>query len=238
MRLLYPIIWHGDIVVGSLFFHKVYANCDSELSLHCHIQYIVVSRIAPEPQCKFSFLVYACFRHLVKRLPEVTTIRWPRKKEQLLLWRGRSFGTKPAKHDKNEEKKRKIGLWGILVFLSLVTSKSKNRKKLCDKICSLPTQSIAKRKRAVRALPYLCLPFLGHGTEMALNITHALLSVCLPSHFVSRVHCHFGLIISSERLSFFHERSFPMHGKRFLKDLETTDQKWKRVIRKGQIVGL
>lgn len=129
MRLLYPIIWHGDIVVGSLFFHKVYANCDSELSLHCHIQYIVVSRIAPEPQCKFSFLVYACFRHLVKRLPEVTTIRWPRKKEQLLLWRGRSFGTKPAKHDKNEEKKRKIGLWGILVFLSLVTSKSKKQKK-------------------------------------------------------------------------------------------------------------
>lgn len=73
IRLSYPIIGHNDIVVGSLFFHKVYAKPDGGWPPHCYVQYIVGSNSVINGLCCVLF----CSYHFVQ-LPQkmlATTIK-------------------------------------------------------------------------------------------------------------------------------------------------------------------
>lgn len=53
--LFYPIVWHDDINVASLFFNHVYANLDGDWPLHCYIQYMITAVSSYVDCIAFSF---------------------------------------------------------------------------------------------------------------------------------------------------------------------------------------
>lgn len=75
MRLLYSIIWHDGIVVGSLFFHRVYAKPDGDWLFHCYVPRIVVSSLVISGlYCSTSKFGHACSKHIFQKSGKLQTI--------------------------------------------------------------------------------------------------------------------------------------------------------------------